>query len=756
MSIMPEHQQTHQSTESKSTAQKQATFRIQAPVSHPMAIIQRARMNPKSLTHADVMQLQRTIGNRAVGRLLSEIGLIPSKAKQAPPVQRQELVQRQEIPEEEETCLSCVQRQEKPEEEEEPLQGKMIDTIQRQEIPEEEENPLQGVFESKLKQTSYPPCIQRKELEEEEPLQTKRENNTGMPDNLKAGVESLSGIDMSDVRVHYNSDKPAEVGALAYTQGSDIHVAPGQEKHLPHEVWHVVQQARDRVRPTIRLKGVAVNDDVVLEHEADVMGARSEALQEAQQGGHTDLAQMPSKFVPEQGNGTACEKLSTKMKYSTIPTSSDHANVSYLPAIQRSLLEKSDNSSREKKLKSIPEMDKKRQQSSPCIAPPVQRVILDENDKEISDEKLELMISGYSPEIQDIIMQLHLIEEAGWSLEQAVTIAKETLKEGEITPATTATGMDTGVPTPSPSPTCAALLGGDMECDDSGSDYVPGDCHLPPARSPARRGHKKTKQQGSFKTRKTFRGHPPRAVGDEVMVTREKVGHYAGEYRTTSVAATVRLTPTKGRPSAPEPDVGPKVGITWKEVGSRETRNTGIVDMQKGHLMALELGGPDIPENIVAQFAQFQSNGSWRQAEINIFKITEEENKKGNTVEYECIVKYKRYKYPEQGTIKGVFIPVAFKITIQRFDSSGGPIGDKETMFDSEQKQDKTDDKMGERAISKLESEDGSSESEDGSSESEGGSSESEGGSSESEGGSSESEGGSSESEGGSSESEGK
>jgi hypothetical protein len=246
---MPEHQQTQKYTESKTTSQKQATLRIQAPVSHPMAIIQRARINPKSLTHADVMQLQQTIGNRAVVRLLTEIGAIPSKAKQAPPVQRQELVQRQEIPEEEE-----------------PLQGKMIETIQRQEIPEEEE-PLQGKFTG---------TVQRQEIpEEEEPLQTKRENNTGMPDNLKAGVESLSGIDMSDVRVHYNSSRPAEVGALAYTQGTNIHVAPGQERHLPHEAWHVVQQIKGEVHPTIQVNGFALNNDSELEKEADVMGKRS-------------------------------------------------------------------------------------------------------------------------------------------------------------------------------------------------------------------------------------------------------------------------------------------------------------------------------------------------------------------------------------------------------------------------------------------------------------------------------------------------
>ena len=50
-----------------------------------------------------------------------------------------------------------------------------------------------------------------------------RPNNTGMPDNLKSGIESLSGFSMDDVRVHYNSSKPATVQALAYTQGTDIH-----------------------------------------------------------------------------------------------------------------------------------------------------------------------------------------------------------------------------------------------------------------------------------------------------------------------------------------------------------------------------------------------------------------------------------------------------------------------------------------------------------------------------------------------------
>ena len=106
-------------------------------------------------------------------------------------------------------------------------------------------------------------------------LQTKT-NNTGLPDNLKSGVESLSGYSMDDVKVHYNSSAPAQLNAHAYAQGTDIHVAPGQEKHVPHEAWHVVQQKQGRVQPTKQLKGkVAINDDAGLEKEADVMGARA-------------------------------------------------------------------------------------------------------------------------------------------------------------------------------------------------------------------------------------------------------------------------------------------------------------------------------------------------------------------------------------------------------------------------------------------------------------------------------------------------
>lgn len=108
-------------------------------------------------------------------------------------------------------------------------------------------------------------------------------NSNGLPSQLKAGVESLSGVCMDQVQVHYNSDKPAQLNAHAYAQGREIHVASGQEHHLPHEAWHVVQQAQGRVKPTMQLKsGNVINDDLGLEAEADKMGAQAATIQSSQ------------------------------------------------------------------------------------------------------------------------------------------------------------------------------------------------------------------------------------------------------------------------------------------------------------------------------------------------------------------------------------------------------------------------------------------------------------------------------------------
>jgi hypothetical protein len=102
-----------------------------------------------------------------------------------------------------------------------------------------------------------------------------------LPSELRTGVESLSGMDMGNVRVHYGSPLPARLNALAYAQGPNIHLARGEEKHLPHEAWHVVQQMQGKVQPTTRVEGVGVNDDAALEREADRMGTRAVQMKAA-------------------------------------------------------------------------------------------------------------------------------------------------------------------------------------------------------------------------------------------------------------------------------------------------------------------------------------------------------------------------------------------------------------------------------------------------------------------------------------------
>ncbi|MEM9578147.1 MAG: DUF4157 domain-containing protein [Pseudomonadota bacterium] len=166
------------------------------------------------------------------------------------PLQRQ--------PEEEELQMKPLQRME----DEEMLQGMAVgDTLQRM---GDEDELMQGKASGRT--------LQRQDGARAAPA------NGGLPDPLRHGIEQLSGTDVSGVNVHYNSSAPAKVGAHAFAQGTDIHLAAGQEKHLPHEAWHVVQQRQGRVAATMDLAGTPVNDDPALEAEADVMGAKASQL----------------------------------------------------------------------------------------------------------------------------------------------------------------------------------------------------------------------------------------------------------------------------------------------------------------------------------------------------------------------------------------------------------------------------------------------------------------------------------------------
>lgn len=146
--------------------------------------------------------------------------------------------------------------------------------------------------------------------------------NSGLPAELKTGIEALSGISMEDVKVHYNSPKPAQVQAHAYTQGIEIHIAPGQEKHLAHEAWHVVQQKQGRVTANTQFKSTQtkLNTDSALEQEADSMGEKALRFT-GQSSGPTQFKAVPSgqNSVVQRVVNLAEAKLTENQKYAVHP-----------------------------------------------------------------------------------------------------------------------------------------------------------------------------------------------------------------------------------------------------------------------------------------------------------------------------------------------------------------------------------------------------------------------------------------------------
>lgn len=173
-------------------------------------------------------------------------------------------------PEEELQMKQEEELQMKPEEElqmmpkEEELQMKPEEELQM--MPKEEELQMKRQESVQLKKS---PSIQRSA-------------NESLPENVQSSLESNLGSDFSNVNIHPNSSKATEMNALAYTQGTDVHFAPGQfkpestagQKLIGHEFAHVVQQAEGRVKPTIEVNGMPVNDDRGLESEADRMGEK--------------------------------------------------------------------------------------------------------------------------------------------------------------------------------------------------------------------------------------------------------------------------------------------------------------------------------------------------------------------------------------------------------------------------------------------------------------------------------------------------
>lgn len=135
------------------------------------------------------------------------------------------------------------------------------------------------------------------------------ENTTGLPDDLKTNLESMSGMSLDQVKVHYNSPKPAKLEAHAYAEFPNIYIAPGQEKYLPEEAAHMIQQMQGRVKASKKVNGTPINDNPSLEKEAIKEGQKASGG--VQKKGDKNLVQKKGQGVVQRA------KIEKKSHYGT-------------------------------------------------------------------------------------------------------------------------------------------------------------------------------------------------------------------------------------------------------------------------------------------------------------------------------------------------------------------------------------------------------------------------------------------------------
>jgi hypothetical protein len=215
--------------------------------------ITRSRPRPSTNSHP-VLQLQETLGNQAVGRLLR------SEAVQAKLTMGQPGDKYEQEADQVATAVMRMPASQITGEEELPRQptDKKEEEVRQQSVEEDEEALSMKPMEEDKEEVT----VQSKEIPGETPgvsvglasrIQVLRGGGQQLPKSVRAFFEARLGYDFSIVRVH-TDDKAAAVarsiGARAFTVGRDIvfganeyapQHAAGREL-LAHELMHVAQQ----------------------------------------------------------------------------------------------------------------------------------------------------------------------------------------------------------------------------------------------------------------------------------------------------------------------------------------------------------------------------------------------------------------------------------------------------------------------------------------------------------------------------------
>jgi hypothetical protein len=97
--------------------------------------------------------------------------------------------------------------------------------------------------------------------------------------------------------------------------------------------------------------------------------------------------------------------------------------------------------------------------------------------------------------------------------------------------------------------------------------------------------------------------HVGRGVGP-VVISIEEDARGGTRRPTAAWGIVISAHKVKGRKAPPGPLTGTDTGV--------------LAQADRGHIFALELGGPNVAENIVPQWAFFQEHGTWRQMEAAV------------------------------------------------------------------------------------------------------------------------------------------
>lgn len=312
----------------------------------PRSLLQRAQADPHSLTNSDLVRLQRSIGNRATGRLLAQRLSVQTKLQLGPAndkyEQEADAVARQVV---RRMAAAPVQRHH---DEEEAVHAKpAYDTLsfssasiqtKRTFAPASAQTAPLAASISRVQRSEQPapskrafavPQVQRDDSEEEEltqaaanhgleggevetsvaeTIQRAQGSGSALDPKTRYGMESAFGADFGGVRVHTDAQADTlnrSLNARAFTTGKDIFFRKGEynpgssggKELLAHELTHTVQQGANGMQqsqsdpsPTLsRVAEKSVQRDIGFEFETNsVMTGKTNRRQALPIGGFPD------------------------------------------------------------------------------------------------------------------------------------------------------------------------------------------------------------------------------------------------------------------------------------------------------------------------------------------------------------------------------------------------------------------------------------------------------------------------------------